>query len=248
MAEIPTAEEILKLPRWARVAFAARCAARVAGAYQYYFPGAKINDVEAVENAIAAANANAANAAAYANANANAANAANAANDAAAKPASFAAAYAANAAAYAAYAAANAAAYADAANAANAAANAANADANADANNAFLGMPLIIRSDFDLLLKLSKLHNWTDKSPVTQSVFGPMWPDKRPPWVEDEKQQSVSLPMPSIDVYIDPGEASEEELADVLQALSNLQKLEGGSGLRFVSDNEKVFFLQGASR
>src|SRR5438552_2221502 len=37
---VPTQEEIEKLPRWARVAFAARCARRVLPAFKHFWPEA----------------------------------------------------------------------------------------------------------------------------------------------------------------------------------------------------------------
>ncbi len=64
--KIPTEQEIAKLPRWAIVAFAARCAIRVEPAFKYYWPEASNDQIAAVKWAIdrgaKAANAEAADA------------------------------------------------------------------------------------------------------------------------------------------------------------------------------------------
>jgi len=49
--EIPTQEELGNLPRWARVAFAARCAARVQPLFLEYWPDAPREHVEASDYA-----------------------------------------------------------------------------------------------------------------------------------------------------------------------------------------------------
>ncbi len=115
---LPTEEEIAQLPRWARVAFAARCARRVLPLFQRYWPNAPAEHLAAVTQAIdlseqaaaravkgvddAATTARAANSAAHI---ANSVGNANANANRAARAATSAAVYAADAATRAAYAA-----------------------------------------------------------------------------------------------------------------------------------------------
>lgn len=54
-AQLPTKEEIEKLPCWARVAFAARCARRAQPLFQKQWPDAPAEHVTAIETAIGAA-------------------------------------------------------------------------------------------------------------------------------------------------------------------------------------------------
>ncbi|HJZ54364.1 MAG TPA: hypothetical protein VKE74_05375 [Gemmataceae bacterium] len=45
---------------------------------------------------------------------------------------------------------------------------------------------LCIRRDFDRLKHLARKHNWTDDTPVPPEVFGPMWPaDLTPDWAKE---------------------------------------------------------------
>ncbi|HEX4612920.1 MAG TPA: hypothetical protein VH092_32305 [Urbifossiella sp.] len=50
--KLPTEDDIRRLPRWARVAFAARCARRVAPLFQQFWPKALPKHVRAVEHAV----------------------------------------------------------------------------------------------------------------------------------------------------------------------------------------------------
>src|SRR5688572_9068688 len=49
---LPTKEEIERLPRWARVAFAARCARRVLPLFRGFWPAAPAEYAAAVERAV----------------------------------------------------------------------------------------------------------------------------------------------------------------------------------------------------
>jgi hypothetical protein len=45
---------------------------------------------------------------------------------------------------------------------------------------------LCIRRDYDRLFTLAKEQNWTDDTPVSPDVFGPMWPKNvTPTWVQE---------------------------------------------------------------
>lgn len=165
MADIPTQEEIAKLPRLAIVAFAARCARRVqplfgggekhttavriaievseqcAAGNEATDPHTAAHGARVGTGSAVAATAGSAAAASYA-----ATSAGNATAMSAAKPAAAAASCAASSVDYAKEAATTAA----------------------------------IRRDFDLLLEASERENWDDDTPVPPEFFGPMWPDGEP--------------------------------------------------------------------
>jgi hypothetical protein len=175
----PTQADLMALSRWARVAFAARCARRVQPLYAKAWPDAPDRHREALEKAIALAESAARSGRAAEDARLAASNA-YAATMAAAVPnvirAGVIRADASNAANAAGFAASTAgsAANADAANAAySAAAIAAAADAH------------IVRemwSDFDRLAAEAAKESWTDDSPVDPDFCGPLWPDVVPEW------------------------------------------------------------------
>jgi len=230
---IPTEQEIAQLPRLAVVAFAARCARRVqplfdggeperralqdtiqyaeSEGYGKYIP---YHDAcTAIEATVAAANDN---------------TAANAANDANA--------YAANAAASAAVNAANAAnANAnDAAKANDAAREAAHAAIVANkAIGAYAAVQRAIRSDFVRLMEAARRKNWTNATPVPLEFFGEMWPDGEPDWVSNAAQTAERHETKALEVLIDPGDASKEDLAELYFELSKLYKMLGGPGIDF---------------
>jgi hypothetical protein len=50
----------------------------------------------------------------------------------------------------------------------------------------FADLSVDIRRDFDHLTKFSSLHSWTDDTPVARDVFGPLWPEGPPKgWPSD---------------------------------------------------------------
>ena len=174
---LPTADDIAKLPRWARVAFAARCARRAFPFFAKHWPAVPAGHLKAVEAAI-----DVAEHAADADAARDAAHAAFAAARAAADAADAHAAHAADAAAHAADAtyAARKQSLADArtplrfdsashvAYATARAHAAARAAAEADARKQSVGA---IVADFELLSLLAAKGRWTDDTPVPPTVF-----------------------------------------------------------------------------
>jgi len=175
--DIPTKEEIRKLPRWARVAFAARCARRVQPIFTAACPKSSKEQVEALERAILIAE----TAAAQGKVNAEAARAAaDAATDAARGPnAAYYTASAANNSCYAASAVPEAATFA--------AKSAALAADHAIYASEFAGFKDEVVSgiwwDFENIKKAAKREQWTDESPVPPESFGPIWPEgKEPKW------------------------------------------------------------------
>lgn len=170
-------KEIEQLPRWARVAFAARCARRVQPRFDAYWPEAPQKYIDAVDQAIVFS--------------------ARVADDAAADDAAVAYAYAreADAAARAADAADDVAhaAYADADVARTAALAAADAAA-------YGGVGIQVRADFEHLLTQSQQEGWDDTTSVAPEVFGPMWPGGPPedwPPVDHETGQLFEDQLPA---------------------------------------------------
>lgn len=239
---IPTKEDIAQLPRWAIVAFAARCARRVQPLFTFAWADAPKEHIEAIDLAIIVAErcatyAKVADALYDAN-TAKAAYAAKAADATKAAYATKAAAYAVYAAraAYTAYAA-DAAAYdakapAYAAKAAKVAADAAYTDANA-----------LIRRDFDILKETAEREHWTDNTPVPQKVFGPMWPDGKPTGWFDSGVVRFYEQHP-LEIYIDPVNASKETIRSVFEAISDWHIAAGGLGLEFSSDGYFTYAME----
>jgi hypothetical protein len=53
-----------------------------------------------------------------------------------------------------------------------------------------LRFALLPRRDFDHLLKVAKKGKWTDDTPVSPEVFGPLWDRTPPSWWQDEHESS----------------------------------------------------------
>lgn len=167
---VPTRDEIERLPRWARVALAARCARRVLPAFGFFWTNAPEHHRRAVERAVGVAEGAANDRAADTYA------AAQAAFDAADAPAAIGAAYVAKAAHF-------ALARAWAADVLDAVEPAAEILFRAATTDTPLTAQLrCIRRDFARLKRLAREQKWTDDTPVPPSVFGPMWPDGVAPY------------------------------------------------------------------
>ena len=176
MPDLLTLAEIQALPRWARIAFAARCARRVQPLFAALWLGATEEHIAAIDHAISRAEQSAMCAVSTADAYVAAAGDAAQAYAAAAVQTAVLVARAATRVAYA------TAAYTTAADAA----YAAYADA-AEAAEAFdAAAATAIRCDYDLLCALSQRDAWDDNFPVPPELFGPLWPDGPPAdWPED---------------------------------------------------------------
>ncbi len=184
----PSAGEIEKLPRWARVAFAARCARRVLPLVKRFWTGAPLIHLKAFDSAVATAES------ADIIPVAKATIVQEAASSAAEEVGTAFAFHVAHAAAYAA---ARAARNASAAATHAIAGTKSGATYDIDAASAATeGMFLAARvgtinslvapaRDFDLLSRLVKKEKWTDDTPVPPTVFGPMWDGPPPEWWTD---------------------------------------------------------------
>ncbi|MCI0704682.1 MAG: hypothetical protein L0241_26805 [Planctomycetia bacterium] len=176
---LPRFAEVEKLPRWAAVAFAARCARRVLPVFQQMLPAEASDKAKIVEDAVIAVELCAATA--------SEAISDNVYSSAVAALDFFASrndADAANVSANAIFAALDSAKVGKAATLATCAAD--------DATRVILltsSHPqnlLVIRRDFERLRKLAKKHNWTDQTPVPPEMFGAMWPKTRAPkWAKE---------------------------------------------------------------
>ena len=264
-SQIPTKEEIAKLPRWAQVAFAARCARRVQPIFKAGWSDAPKELIDAVEITItfaedsAAAPTAAERAATHAN---NAALAASAASAAASKaayasPTSFAITIAARSAQVAAH----------AADASTAAYNALSTDSAAihaastahEASRAAMAYASAVASamrvDFDYLLSLSERENWKDNTPVPTGVFGPIWPhaepegwpdihesepDSAPAISEQDQTLTLRIAVPSMPDTPQNREKIREHIRKLIVKASQLHIAEGGSGLKIKKIKTRV--------
>lgn len=117
-----------------------------------------------------------------------------------------------------------------------------------------------IRRDFESLKCLAVSEGWTEGTPVPPTVFGEMWPDGAPDWAREVPEQVMnaealkqaygihvgdrlessdsSVQLPAFGLWLDPGSASIATLQSVLVALSELHIAAGGGGLEFKPDGD----------
>jgi hypothetical protein len=209
MKKPPTRKEIEQLPRWARVAFAARCARRVLPLYKHYCPEVAEYDIKSVTGAAAVAERSAALAA---DATAEIVNTTNThefedaadAADWAETAADYGIGVSMNPTASGSYEAGNAAAFAAHAASQAARQSAANAGAYAasrtvaHAARAGEGFSLapFIRGNYETLVNCAKAQAWTAATAVAPEVFGPLWPDGPPEGWPEETQQPAQAAVP----------------------------------------------------
>lgn len=215
---LPTENEIEKLPRWARVAFAARCARRVLPLFGVAWPEAKQFHFGSVENDVEVSELAASLARAPARGGDD--DVAATALEAHIKKAAGAQAVA---------------------RAARRAARAADCDPNIDVeydlyNFATEGMEAAaeasdsvsidirpaIRRDFDHLAALAQWQHWTDDTPVPQDVFGPLWPEGPPAgWpANTEIPQRTDLALELVSAARDPDRMTEDEAVNLFNHIN----------------------------
>lgn len=171
---VPTCEEIERLPRWARVSFAARCARRVASVFEADLPDTLKNHVEGLKSAVTCAERGASDAYSSAYECDNAVAKADLANAHATR---FVAARAAESAAAAASASATS---VNSFVSAKAAESAAAASANAAHDEVRGQVMAAIWRDYELLRSVVNKEHWTDQTPVTPEFFGDLWSHGKP--------------------------------------------------------------------
>jgi hypothetical protein len=249
-ATIPTEQELRALPRWALVAFAARCARRVQPLFKDGWPDAPVEDVQALERVIVLAEQSAASAsvvpageafaaaegasAAYAAVDTFAANTKNAINPAnAARFAAAAVAYTTargtatpRATEYDA---------ADAAVVASRAASAYGAYIDPVAHGPVNAATLAMRYDLELLTETAKNEKWDDRTPVPPEFFGPVWPFRVPEkWPEEDASASEGTPTLRLEFDIPDdinSEQADQAIRELVQQANELHLAMGGSGL-----------------
>lgn len=235
--KLPTEGEIAKLPRWAQVAFAARCARRVQPLYLRDSPDVLQHHADALDRAIALSEAAAINplsihepnesesfvrfSGAFAGAN-NASIVANKAGSLAAT---------------------------QAASAASGVLSAAHDNGSGNLRHVLIAVRnaidaagaskpnaiLAARRDYDLLVAAAEREGWDDNTPVPPEFFGPLWPDGEPEgWPEEGKET------PSGDAAIEltievPDDASPEDIERIVRELTDrvddVHRAEGGRGV-----------------
>jgi hypothetical protein len=91
--------------------------------------------------------------------------------------------------------------------------------------------------DFELLLQLSREDGWTDDSPVDLDLLGPLWPDGEPEWWPEEPLLLGETPPVlslefALPVQMDEDQAA-EAISSFIEGCSELHYAMGGTGLRF---------------
>jgi hypothetical protein len=188
---LPTTEEISELPRWAVVAFAARCARRVQPQFKSHWPDAPARHLNAIERTLQFAEDEAELSSNFTKGTNTDIEAAVRAAIPNADDTAYAAARTAEFALLTALRAANAARglprYGNANAAMSAADTARYADAAANGDDV---TKFAIWTDYDTLSQAWKAGRWNDSTPVPPSVFGPMWPNGAPlGWSSPEPEQ-----------------------------------------------------------
>ena len=215
-ATLPSVDEIRQLPRWARVAFAARCARRVLPMFTKHWPDAPREHVEAVTRAVEFAGSAAHDDdddfefdAPYADA----ADAAVAARNAAADARSA----------------------ADAADYAAAAAR--------SAATAGIAIPSI-RADFQRVLDASRRGKWTDSTPVPPSVFGPLAAIEEPATSPEPVAEPSAFPKSKLEIDCYVGDLADHvevgsRITDLFRELNEYSLRKWGKGLS-IDDFEQL--------
>ncbi len=218
---LPTEAEITKLPRWARVAFAARCARRVQPLYGTNTPPPIPRYIEAISRAIRLAESCAAQASvepiefttavsdAYSarvgtsDPSYSVARAAMNAADCPPKPA-------------------------EAAEIVRQAVDAAN-----QAVSAVTSIASDLRRDFDQLLNLALTDRWHASTPVPPEVFGPLWPEGPPKgWpVDPDARKHTDIAMETVTGDGLEERIVEDEVVNLFNAMNHYHIARGGQPL-----------------
>lgn len=234
----PQTEDLQRLPRWARVAYAVRCARRVQPLFTTLWPTAPEKHVVAIERALytAASSSSSGRLLEDAAIVLRAAAATRAAPHTCAADAARAAAFAADAARTVLFGSAYAAAAADAA-----------AEASRQSQKRMIAAAW---HDNDALLSMSRGEawgnhkdmrshgqSWTDHTPVNPDSLGPLWPpdiDEREGWPTDTIVPSDAHKL-ELQILVPEG-ASDDEVADIVKqhvlAASRTHQSHRGSGLK----------------
>jgi hypothetical protein len=97
-----------------------------------------------------------------------------------------------------------------------------------------------MRRDLALLLDLAKAEGWTDATGVDVDRLGPLWPDGPPEGWPADGSEDEPRPVMKVQVTVPPGLTDaqraqfEAKLADLFAAMSAYDAEMGGSGLRIL--------------
>lgn len=90
-----------------------------------------------------------------------------------------------------------------------------------------------IRRDIEAIRAMVEREKWTDNTPVDPDSLGPLWPDGEPEgWPE--------IPPPPFKLTIDPGDATTEEVQELLAAISELHEVHTGYALTYRTDGTLI--------
>lgn len=114
-------------------------------------------------------------------------------------------------------------------------------------NSAYFSSPILsdavgraIWLDFELLLKLSEFGNWNDATPVSQKVFGQMWPEGVPEgWPEGYEEARLGTTTYQLEISGPDGEDAEvvrERSLRLLRLMDRYVRASGGAGVRLIDD------------
>ncbi len=92
------------------------------------------------------------------------------------------------------------------------------------------------RRDFEVLRRMAETEGWTDETPVDAGRLGALWPFGEPEgWPEDERTKPKAFRF-----VLDPGEADAATVLEVLTALSDLHEAHTGYALRYEEEGSLV--------
>jgi hypothetical protein len=94
---------------------------------------------------------------------------------------------------------------------------------------------LSIRRDFDHLANLAKWSHWTDDTPVPPEVFGPLWPEGPPngwpPIADVPQHDKISLTFFAREHAM--GQITEDDVVNLFNALNHYHITRGGAPLTY---------------
>jgi hypothetical protein len=97
-----------------------------------------------------------------------------------------------------------------------------------------------IQHDIEVADSMARVAGWNDDTPVLPEILS-----------VGEQRELPASPHdlePSFEVFVDPGNASREEIQAVFTALSDLHRAAGGLGLEFHADGNTVLAVEEACR
>ncbi|HET6573981.1 MAG TPA: hypothetical protein VFG68_10295 [Fimbriiglobus sp.] len=102
----------------------------------------------------------------------------------------------------------------------------------------YFDLTQVIRRDFDHLARLVQWQHWTDDTPVPPEVFGPLWPEGPPPgWPADpDLPQRTELPLAFVAREGTLPRVIEDEVVNLFNALNRYYILRTGDRLTVDGD------------